>query len=468
MSVEKVVIERKITLVSGVAIIVGTIIGSGIFISPTGVFVYAESIGASLLIWALSGFVSALGALCYAELGTLITRSGGDYAYLLVAFGPLAAFLCLWITLVIGRPTILAISAITFSTYAIKPFFPDCEPPDDAVRLLAALCLCFITAVNCISVNWALRVQNIFTAAKLFALAVIIAFGLYSMATEGVDNFEDMWTGSYSVQSISLAAYSGLYSFGGWNILNMVTEELQDPYRNLPRAIWIAVPIVTIVYVLVNAAYFVVLTKQEILSSLATAVLFGNKMFASVAWIIPIFVALSTFGSINGVILTSARLYAIGAEEHHLPSIFALVHISKKSPVPSLIISCLLALIMLFWRDIFFLINISSNAYWLCITACIAALFWLRRTQPSMHRPIRVNLAIPIVFFAFCCFLVFIPLVTEFWDFLLGIALILSGIPIYYLCIFWQQKPQWLTKASKMVERLSQILFVTAFPDKEE
>lgn len=185
----------------------------------------------SLLIWALSGLVSALGALCYAELGTLITRSGGDYAYLLVAFGPLAAFLCLWITLVIGRPTILAISAITFSTYAIKPFFPDCEPPDDAVRLLAAICLCFITAVNCISVNWALRVQNIFTAAKLMALAVIIAFGAYSMVTDGVGNFEEMWVGSYSVKSLSLAAYSGLYSFGGWNILNMVTEELQDPYR---------------------------------------------------------------------------------------------------------------------------------------------------------------------------------------------------------------------------------------------
>ncbi|XP_055708333.1 large neutral amino acids transporter small subunit 1 [Phlebotomus papatasi] len=468
MSTEKVVIERKITLVSGVAIIVGTIIGSGIFISPTGVFIYAESIGVSLLIWALSGLVSALGALCYAELGTLITRSGGDYAYLLVAFGPLAAFLCLWITLVIGRPTILAISAITFSTYAIKPFFPDCEPPDDAVRLLAAICLCFITAVNCISVNWALRVQNIFTAAKLLALAVIIAFGAYSMVTDGMGNFEEMWVGSYSVKSLSLAAYSGLYSFGGWNILNMVTEELQDPYRNLPRAIWIAVPIVTIVYVLVNVAYFAVLSKHEILSSLATAVLFGNKMFSSVAWIIPIFVALSTFGSINGVILTSARLYAIGAEEHHLPSIFALVHIHKKSPVPSLIISCILALVMLFWRDIFFLINISSNAYWLCITACIVALFWLRHSQPSMHRPIRVNMVIPTIFFIFCCFLVFIPLITEFWDFLLSIALILTGIPIYYLCIYWQQKPQCLNKVNKIVEKVSQILFVTAFPDKQE
>jgi L-type amino acid transporter 5 len=139
---QRVALKRKITLQNGVAIIVGTIIGSGIFVSPTGVFIKTKSVGVSLVVWLLSGVFSMLGALCYAELGTSITRSGGDYAYIMEAFGPLCAFLQLWVNLSVLRPTTQAMVALTFAQYAVKPYVLDCSPPENAVRLLAAVCLC--------------------------------------------------------------------------------------------------------------------------------------------------------------------------------------------------------------------------------------------------------------------------------------------------------------------------------------
>ena len=139
---EKTKLKRELSLVDGASIIIGIIVGSGIFVSPKGVLQYSGSVGLSCLIWLLSGLLSFIGALCYAELGTMIPKSGGDYAYIKFAFGPLLSFLYLWAALLVIMPAGNAIIALTFANYILEPFYPECDPPEDAVRLIAASLIC--------------------------------------------------------------------------------------------------------------------------------------------------------------------------------------------------------------------------------------------------------------------------------------------------------------------------------------
>lgn len=216
----KVELERTLTVWNGVSVILGVMIGSGIFVSPQGVLKETGSIGASLVVWTLCGLLALFGALCFAELGTSITTSGGEYTYLKLAYGPLLSFLYLWVLVLIILPCSNAVASLTFANYILQPFYIGCEPPKESVRLLAFCLILILAFINCASVRSSIQIQNSFTMAKVISLVLIITYGLYYIIIGKADSLYTMksiWSGTQtSLPHLAKAFYATFYTYSGW------------------------------------------------------------------------------------------------------------------------------------------------------------------------------------------------------------------------------------------------------------
>lgn len=461
-------LKKNVGLVSGTALIVGTMIGSGIFISPKGVLEGTGSVGLSLLIWFACGLLSTLGALAYAELGTAIPRSGGEHAYLMYTFGrgnsaigAIPAFLFDWVGLFLARPTMFTVMAMSLGTYVVKPFFPECnDPPEVPVKIVTILAMLFLALVNMYSVRLATILQNVTTCLKLLALCVITVGGIYKLASGNTqyvaEGFEDT---REDPSLIAIAFYNGLWAYDGWNNLNFVTEELKNPEKNLPQSIMIGIPLTTIAYVLANIGYFAVMSKEEVLLSHAVAVTWSEYMLGVVWWLMPLFVVFSCLGSANGCLFASGRLCFAAARDKHFPSFLSFIQVKRLTPMPSILFTSSVAIILTLLGDLSTLIELYGFCVWVGYGATIATVLILRYTEPDLRRPYKVPIVIPVIVLVMSLYLVVAPIIqTGRIQFLYAVIFMCCGLVIYCPFVQWKLKIPYMHKVYRSLQILMQVV----------
>ncbi|KAJ0183601.1 hypothetical protein K1T71_000024 [Dendrolimus kikuchii] len=462
---EKVKLRKELGLPEGVTLILGIILGSGIFISPRAVYEKTGSVWGTLSVWATCGILATIGALSYAELGTALAQSGGDYHYLSESYGSLPAFLYLWDAVMVFVPSSSAIMGLTFANNVLQPIFGSTPIVPACRRLIAACTICLLTFINAYDVKFTTRLQSFFTAIMMTALVLIIGGGIIWIAQGRFEHFHDGWAGTKSsISEWSVAFFLGIFSYSGWNYLNFMVEELKDPFKNLPKAIYISLPVVTVLYLLANAAYLAVL-GPEVLQTEAIAVDFARHALGWLRFVMPGLVAVATLGGLSVNIMTSARMCFAGARRGHMPELMAHINLKCMSPMPALLFLMLLSLIMLVPDNLTSLITYCSVVESFFTILTCSAVLWLRYKRPDLNRPIKVPLWMPAVFIVANMTLLIVPIISEPVAVISGITITFAGVPVYYALVMY--RPKCIGNMSVKITHFCQKLFMAAVEDEE-
>ena len=377
--------KRELSLFDSICIIVGIIIGAGIYeITPT---VSSSMCGweGILGIWLAGGLLALSGALCYAELATAYPHEGGDYVYQTRAYGSWAGYLFGWSQLVIIRPGDIALMAFIFARYAQTLY----SPFDNIFPIYAAAAVIVLTVINIIGVKEGKWTQNFLTVIKTAGLLAIIATGLFA----SVEPPPPALSPDLTIGGLKLALILVLFAFGGWNEMAYVAAEVKKPNRNIVHALVIGTVSVTVLYMLANGAFLHALGQENMASSQAIAVDTMATVFPEMAArAISILICISALGAVNGLIFTGARIsYAMGAEHS---SFRGLGTWSPRfgTPVWALIVQgCLSLAIALFAGSFIDTILYTAPVVWLFFLATGLSVFVLRHKDPQTPRPYKVS-----------------------------------------------------------------------------
>ena len=445
-------LKRALGPWAAASIVVGTVIGSGIFLVPRTMIQRVGSVEMVFAVWVVGGLLSMAGALSYAELAAALPEAGGEYAFLREAYGPMWGFLYSWTQTWVAKSGSIATLATGFFLYLTTffeplkgviytvplPIGPNGGPLEIQYGQLFAIALIMGLAwLNYFGVKIGGNVQVAVTVLKVALIAAIVLAGLFLGEAHAP-----------AAATISPLTFSGfiaalvaaLWAYDGWNNVSMVSSEIKDPQRNLPRALIGGTLTVVAIYMLANLAYFRVLAPAEVAGSTRVAAemmrkLFGNEGAGAVA----IAAMISIFAALNGSILSGARVPYAAARDGYFFRKMARVHPQHHTPGTAIIILNLWACFLVLSGKYDDLFNLVIFASWILYGMTAAAVVVLRYKQPGLVRPYRTlgYPIIPLLFIAGAIILLFSTLIERPRESVMGLGVMALGLPFYH---YWKRQ----------------------------
>ncbi len=434
-------LRRGLSVTDAVAIVVGVIVGTGVFLKTGTMAQLLESPSMVLAAWVAAGILSLAGALTYAELGSIFPHAGGEYVYLKEAYGRLPAFLYGWTRFWIASPATIAayaVGAATFLSGAVSLDFLGGK------NVFAVLLVIAFSSLNCLQVKYGGKAQSIITALKMI-LIIGIPIGIFFFAGSGtVENLNAPAgsSGEFSINAFGMAMLAALWAYDGWNNMPMAGGEIENPQRNIPIALSLGMAVVLILYAFLNLAYFFALPYVEVMTSNSNAYPDALPVATKAAeqfltsghiGVVSVIFFFSAIGAMNGSILTSARVpYAMAKDGLFLRQ---LAHVSPKTHVPvvSVVVQAVISVVLALLGTFDQLTDYVIFSSWIFYGACCCSIFIFRRRGLSSKQKYRVPgyPIVPIVFVFVSIFLVLNTIYSAPQSSGIGLVIILAGIPVY-------------------------------------
>lgn len=432
---EQKIVKQSVGFLQGLAIVVGMIIGSGIFLKPGVVLGEAGSTTMALIAWILGGVVTLCSALSIAEIASNIPRAGGLYTYLEELYGEKWGFLLGWVQSVISYPASVAAQGIAFATYA--SFFLPKSFGESVVAMtsLAIGVMLFVLIMNVISTRCGGFIQVAATIGKLIPIVAILGIGLFSGIAPGANGMSMVLVGAGKA-NIGAAILSTLWAYDGWIGVTNMAGEMKDPKRNLPRVISVGIIFVVAVYALFNLVLFNALPADQLVASAtpgadAAVALFGQGG----ATFLTAGIMISVFGSLNGYLMTAARVPQAMAERKQLPfsGVLAKIHPKFGTPANALIMQAVLATVYIMSGSFNFLTDMLMFVLWIFFTMGVVGVFILRKRGLSEKQNYRVPLypITPIIGIVGSLYILASTVISDPGRSIIGLAVAALGLPVY-------------------------------------